>query len=437
MRVPQNHAAARRAVAKPGAQQAVLARLEQATRLEEENRQLRSEVEQRRQAEQLALRQSAVLLQSMEALAGGADLDTCLGQVLKATVDHLGALGGTLWFPDRASGRALLHMEYLDGRVIPARASRHPAVLQPPRIGGLPFSTFPAASAERYLLAYEVCGLPEQSRAYIMSLGVRALLTVPMTLGGEPLGWICIRTDGPDARGTAAQVRMAEVLAGQAALAIQMARLSQRARDAAVLEERNRIAREIHDTLAQSFTGVLVNLQACTRALARSDEQLAVAHVGHARDLAVAGLQEARNSVRTLRPHAREAPCLSAQLGLLAQTIQETGMIEARFSQRGEPRPLDPAHVMEVLRIAQESTTNVLKHARAGAVHIELVYGAQELLLRVSDDGRGFEPGGEQDGFGLLGMQERAQRVGSRLSIHSAPGAGTCICIGVPYAAHG
>jgi len=407
---------------------------EKAWHLERENRALRAEIEQRRLAEKLARDQSAMLIHSMDFLASESHVDAFLGHVLKTTVDQLSAVGGTLWFPDHDTGTARLHLEYLDGKLIPARESRHPAVLQPPPIGGVPLSTFPPQGAETYMLCYEVSGMPEQNRAYIMSLGVKTLLTVPMNIGAEQVGWICIRSTGIDTDKMASQIRVAEALAGQAALAIRMTDLSGRARQAAVLEERNRIAREIHDTLAQGLTGVIVNLEASSRALKRQEPALAAEHIEHARELAQDGLAEARNSVRALRPNTPHPTCLVSQLDYLVRMVKESGAVQARFAVVGQKRPVPEAQLTEILRIAQESSTNVLRHAKAESMLIRLSFEESCIGLTISDDGEGFVPNPAHEGFGLVGMQERAQRIGGQLSIHSVPGAGTRISLSVRYA---
>lgn len=407
---------------------------EKAWLLERENKALKAEIEQRRLAEKLASDQSAMLIQSMDFLASESHVDAFLGHVLKTTVDQLAAVGGTLWFPDHESGTARLHLEYLDGKLIPARESRHPAVLQPPPIGGVPLSTFPPQGAETYMLCYEVSGMPEQNRAYIMSLGVKTLLTVPMNIGSEQVGWICIRSTGIDTDKMASQIRVAEALAGQAALAIRMTDLSGRARQAAVLEERNRIAREIHDTLAQGLTGVLVNLEASSRALKRHEPSLAAEHIEHARELAQEGLAEARNSVRALRPNTPQSTCLVSQLEYLVRMVKESGAVQARFTLVGQKRPVPEAQLSEIVRIAQESTTNVLRHAKAANMLIQLSFEEACIGLTIADDGEGFVPNPANEGFGLVGMQERAQRIGGQLGIHSVPGTGTRISLSVRYA---
>jgi signal transduction histidine kinase len=401
--------------------------------LQQENKALLAEVDQWRLAAELARDQSAMLIKSLDILTSDSPLDTFLGHVLKTTVDQLEAVGGTLWFPDQDSGTARLHLEYVQGQMVNARNSSHPAVLFPPPIGGVPLSTFPDRRAETYLLCYEVAGMPDENRAYIMSLGVKSLLTVPMVLGNETVGWICIRSNRVDHDTMKSQIRVAEALAGQATLAMQMARLSETARQSAVLEERNRIARDIHDTLAQGFTGVVVNLEASSRALKKDDHELAAVHIEHARELAQHGLAEARNSVQALRPHPAVDASIQKELQALASLLLETGAVQSQFVCTGEVRSIAPEIWTEMIRIAQESTTNVLKHAQAQNVHIALAFEHHSLTLTVSDDGLGFELKTDtHDGFGLIGMQERAQRIGGRLQIHGRPGQGTRIVLSVP-----
>lgn len=408
---------------------------EHAWRLEQEKKALELEVTQRRLAEEIAHGQSEMLIQSLGFLASESNLDKFLGHVLKVTVDQFGGVGGTLWFPDRDAGTARLHLEYLDARVIPASESRHPAVRHPPPVGGGPMSTFPGERAETYVLSYEVSGMPEENRAYIMSLGVRALLTVPMVLGKETVGWICIRSSRMDTREMQSKIRVAEALASQATLAVQMARLAEQARQAAVLEERNRIARDIHDTLAQGFTGVVVNLEASSRALKKDSVGVALEHIEHAQQLAQAGLEEARLSVRALRPEA------SADLGLaldaLLARIKDTGSIEATLNVVGTRRGLTREAEVELARIAQESVTNVLKHAHAGHVRLTLDFAADSVSLSIADDGGGFDKKARHEGFGLIGMRERAERLGASLSIETYPGGGTTVRVALPQAPAG
>ncbi len=390
--------------------------------LEQVNRTLEREVIQHRLAEELARDQSQMLIESLGMLTES-NLDNFLGHVLKVTVQQLEGVGGTLWFPDPDTRTTRLHLEYVDSRVLPAGQSQHPAVVQPLPIGGRGVSTFPIEHPETYVLSGSVDGMPEENRAYINSLGVRMLLTVPMVLGRETVGWICVRSSRADPSEFESKIHLAEALAGQATLAVQMARLGEQAREAAVLGERNRIARDIHDTLAQGFTGVVVNLEAAARSLRKDNARVALEHIEHARDLARSCLDEARLSVRALRPESASASLAEA----LRAQVERFGPlgINAALEMEGEPAVLERRAEAELLRIAQESVTNVLKHAQARTVRIRLAWSVECVTLAIADDGRGFDPHAHHDGFGLIGMHERACRIGAALRVDAAPGLGT------------
>lgn len=400
---------------------------ERAWRLQQSNLLLEQEVTQRRLAEELARGQSEMLIHSLGMLAVEANLDTFLGHVLRATVDQMGAVGGTLWFPEDDGLSARLHLEYIDGRIIGGSSSRHPAAHQALPAGGGPKSTFPNERAETYTLLHEVSGMPEENRAYIASLGVRALLTVPMKLDDEVVGWLCIRSNRPDPREMHSKLRIAEALASQATLAIQMARLNEQVRVAALHEERNRIARDIHDTIAQALTGVVVNLEAAMRALRKESPDAALTHIDHARELAQTGLQEARASVRALRPDDHEPVELPPLIEGLVRRAAAAGTVSMEFRTEGTPSLLPPRTSVELWRIAQEAITNVLRHSCASRAGVRLVYGEQGVELTISDDGVGFDPARHHEGFGLLGMRERARSVGASLRIAAEPGGGTVV----------
>jgi signal transduction histidine kinase len=377
-----------------------------------------------RTAEELARGQSQMLIQSMSFLAAESNLDTFLGHVLKVTVQQLDGVGGTLWFPDPLTGTTRLHLEYLDKRIIPACESQHPAVLRPLPVGGRGVSTFPIEHAETYVLSGAVAGMPEENRAYIYSLGVRTLLTVPMILGRETVGWICVRSSQADLAELERKIHLAEALANQATLAVQMARLGEQAREAAVLSERNRIARDIHDTLAQGFTGVLLNLEAANRTLKKSNLDEAMEHIDLARGLAQSCLQEARLSVSALRPEVSQRADLQQMLRTQVERLLASG-IHATLRNSGAATDLLPQVEAELARIAQESITNVLKHAQPRQVDVSLVYAPNRITLSIVDQGEGFDVNLRHDGFGLLGMRERAERIGARLIITSTPRLGT------------
>jgi PAS domain S-box-containing protein len=200
-----------------------------------------------------------------------------------------------------------------------------------------------------------------------------------------------------------------------------------------VVEERTRIAREIHDTLAQGFTGIVIQLEAAEDVLATQPEAARL-HVLRARTLARESLAEARRSVWALRPPALGADDLGyAFLHLVHKLAEESGT-PIGFTLQGVLRPLSQDIEHHLLRIGQEALTNALRHAQASEIRVTLTCGDDRIELSVEDNGAGFDmtaPAYRQ-GLGLRGMQERAESLGGKLTITSEPGQGTRNRVVVP-----
>jgi PAS domain S-box-containing protein len=199
---------------------------------------------------------------------------------------------------------------------------------------------------------------------------------------------------------------------------------------ASILEERNRMAREIHDTLAQAFTGILIQVGAATQVLEDEPEATQV-HLDTIEDLARLGLTEARRSVTALRPQLLEEGNLSTALDRLVTQMRAATDTTLIYKIQGVAYSLPTEVDNNLLRIGQEALTNAIKYARASEIQIKLTYDDAQCCLRVKDDGQGFAvvtapPVG---GFGLLGMSERAERIGAQLRIESQPGQGTEIVV--------
>ena len=203
--------------------------------------------------------------------------------------------------------------------------------------------------------------------------------------------------------------------------------------EVAILEERNRMAREIHDTLAQGFTGILLQLEAAEAAV---EAGLPIEpYLGRARDLARFGLGEARRSVLALRPLALEENGLEQALQQLAGRSSVEGALTCEFSAAGAVRRLHADLELALFRIAQEAVGNAIKHAKATRVWIELAFEPHLVRLSVEDDGVGLTkaPGETaRAGYGLVLMQERAQQLGGTLAVESRPGAGAKVTVTVP-----
>ncbi|GAA1295396.1 sensor histidine kinase [Saccharothrix xinjiangensis] len=214
------------------------------------------------------------------------------------------------------------------------------------------------------------------------------------------------------------------------------AQLLVQAREAGVLDERQRMAGEIHDTLAQGLAGILTQLQAAEQA---SDHPAtARRHVANAMDLARESLVEARRTVRAVGPSALAESRLPDAIGDVARRWSEVNRVEAVLTTTGDARPMRTDVEVALLRTAQEALANVAKHARADRVALTLSYMEDLVTLDVLDDGVGFlvdakRAGGSPDGgFGLAGMRQRVRRLAGRLDVESEPGGGTAITVTVP-----
>jgi PAS domain S-box-containing protein len=203
-----------------------------------------------------------------------------------------------------------------------------------------------------------------------------------------------------------------------------------RAEHASILEERNRMAREIHDTLAQSFTGILLQVGAATQVPVDEPEVTQV-YLEMIDELARTGLAEARRSVAALRPQLLEEGNLESALHRLVTQMRSTINTVLIYETQGTAYSLPADVENNLLRIGQEALTNAIKYAYAGEIRVELVYSQTQCILRVKDDGRGFGVGSTRlsRGFGLLGMSERAERISAQLAIQSQPGQGTEIIV--------
>ena len=206
-----------------------------------------------------------------------------------------------------------------------------------------------------------------------------------------------------------------------------------RAEATSILEERNRMAREIHDTLAQSFTGIIIHARAAASKIT-VDPKKAQDYLVQVQNLARTGLAEARRSVEALRrPYLLENNDLLSAFKHLTTQLESSAGTTIMCEAIGIPYLLPSEVENNLLRIGQEALTNSLKYARATEIRVELIYQSTQCILRIKDDGQGFsiDCSSSHNSFGLLGMSERADLIGAQLQIQSAPGQGTEIAVSV------
>jgi signal transduction histidine kinase len=262
---------------------------------------------------------------------------------------------------------------------------------------------------------------------------MHTFLGVPIVSGGEVSGafYLTNKRGGRRTSFTDADERLLEVLASHAAVAIENARLHERSRELTVVEERNRLARELHDAAVQTIFSVSLTAEAAA-ALVDRDPAQAKAELRHLQELARTAMDELRSLVFELRPADLESdglvPTLRKHVAVL-ERVHGTPIELAIDGERRLPRGVEA----EVFRIAQEALTNALRHAGAARVAVSLALDGSRLELAVRDDGCGFVPERARGRhLGLVSMEERAARLGGRLAVESRPGAGTTVRLEAP-----
>ncbi len=214
------------------------------------------------------------------------------------------------------------------------------------------------------------------------------------------------------------------------------AELAAAERRAGMLEERQRLARDIHDTLAQGFTSIVMHLEAAEQALP-GDAATLQRHLDLARATARSSLEQARRVVYALRPQSLDQRSLADAIERTAARWQEESGIALTTTVTGEPIPLHPEIEVTLLRAAQEALANVRKHAQATAVQLTLSYMADRVVLDVHDNGVAFAGAAASPlsgGYGLQGMRERAEQCGGSVTVESEAGLGTTVVVSIPIA---
>ncbi|MBF2088797.1 MAG: GAF domain-containing protein [Synechococcales cyanobacterium K44_A2020_017] len=271
----------------------------------------------------------------------------------------------------------------------------------------------------------------------------KAIYCVPIRLEGQIWGFLIFDDCREVKQRDVSELSVLKIAANCIGSGIQQQRTQQalikaeQAKQSAILEERNRMAGELHDTLAQSFTGISLQVEAAKPLLGQTSS--AVSRIlDHLKDLAEAGLAAARQSVWALYPAAADYSDLAQLLYESLEAMSRNTATQIEVNVHGTPYPLPTFISMNLLRIGQEALTNALKHAQAQAITIDLTYEGNsqtghDILLNICDDGCGFTPPTAPDaingGFGLVSMSERCNRIGAQLSITSALGKGTRVSV--------
>jgi signal transduction histidine kinase len=370
---------------------------------------------------------NAVIRANLERLAGQTDLLSFMGHML---------LEATRQF-DAVSGAVIALKDSLQQWRIVAHV-RDGKLGEPPFAASVPVngSSFTARFAElrepMYLdIAREDTDAWPGVLDFHRSEGAVGTVLYPLVFGPRSVGFLVLTF-----KRNAQDVQKSELLvalAQQATLAVQLTRLAYSAKEAAVLMERTRIGQEIHDGLAQSFTGILMQLGAVEEfpSCKKRGSELA-GTLSRIRELARYGLAEARRSVMALRLDQTRRPGLEIALRQLADRSTVPGGVTCTFEGGGIATGLRPEHEHELLRIAQEAVSNAVRHAHPHSVRITMTDEPAHWELAVADDGVGMDEQPDvhaREGFGLSSMQQRAGAIGGEWHIDSQPGAGTRVSV--------
>ena len=412
---------------------------ERTTELRQVNEELRAEITERKRAEealraseQVARGQVEALAQSLDVLATAPAPDKFLGQMLSTMGRLLNAQSVILWLLDDAND-SLVVRAAAEGANFAATDPEHPyiknasswkedKVLQETVFTGAPVVCEDIEHDPR---------VSNDIRDYFRSKGTKKYMTIPTLVGGHVKGFIGIR-HGARPLYQPEEIELAQALAHQAMLAIQLNLFAEQSQQAAVLEERNRMARDIHDTLAQGFTGVIIQLEAAEDATSCGQQTEADKHLHRAAGLARQSLSEARRSVHALRPDALERDNFwDALKGIIKNTTAGTAL-HTTFELRGKLPELPRIWQENLLHIGQEALTNTLKYADAKNFRARLTCNGKGVRLELRDDGAGFDLKDRNDGLGLTGMRERVEQMSGELEITSERGKGTNIVVALP-----
>ena len=389
---------------------------------------------ERRRAECSATMQTEVVKLALDLLVREPDIEGFFGGLAKTMVEESESHTCAVWLLDEKNQQCELWLAYVKDRLFtapkgglqnsPDATSDKIAFLQ--AMAGHLFEYAPGWSRT---VEYPVDDerLPQVIREFGRQMDWHSTVATPLQLGTRTLGWMTVCSlNRSDTQSHWGRLVLIEAIARQAALALHHSRVVDHSRSEerrkAILEERNRLARDIHDNLAQGFAAILMQLQAAQRENVSLPPSVSTS-ITTAVDLARTHLTEARRSVGALRPNVGNGEDICTALKRLTDLNRRTTSVPIDLVLDELPRFGDGVE-REIVAIVQEALTNAVRHSEAGKITVRAAVQSVGLRLSVADDGRGIsrEP---STGFGMTSMQERAERIGASLTIVTAPRNGT------------
>lgn len=355
----------------------------------------------------------AALNESLLAISGNLALDAVLQRVVDVARGLIHASFGAVGVADeRQRLRHLITSPPTGSSADADAAGIFPALLK----SDTPYATSDVQSDSRF--AGWPPGYPD----------LKSFLSVPIVAAGEIVGRFYLGNENtwgftPEHRG------LVELLAPHAGIAITNARLYEQSRELSVVQERNRLARELHDSVTQTMFSMKLAAESAT-VLVDKDATAARTQLLHMQELARQASSEMRSLIFELRPPELEIEGLVQTLAKHIDVLARVHAVDIELHHRGDGI-VDPAQEAEVFRVVQEALNNAIRHADADRIVVDVVNEVDKLVVSVSDDGVGFDPSASRNTrrLGLVSMNERAQALGAELSISSAVGRGTVVAL--------
>ncbi|HIK14882.1 MAG TPA: sensor histidine kinase [Leptolyngbyaceae cyanobacterium M33_DOE_097] len=363
------------------------------------------------------------------------ELDRSLGNLLQTMAEQLHSSSAALWLLCTSSNAFRPRLVYLNGDVIPV-VPQTISFLEAQWLRGrsIPYDlSFEDHLCDRtpviYNLEQRSSGANVQYQL-MHHLGFETLLSVPLLLNLNTIGSFTICFTQPR-EFEAQELALVQALAQQAILGIQLLNQVDDVKQAAIYEERNRLAGEIHDTLAQTFTGISVQLS-LAQWLIQHHPEAVTPILSRVKELSQLGLIEAHRAVWSLYPTSETYTDFTQKLSQFIEQWTCDTLLETSLRILGTPFVVSSVIGHNLLKIGQEAISNTLKHAHASKLLVIVTYGSETVSLCVRDNGQGFSIGFDNGGFGLIGIARRVELIGGQLSIHSQLKQGTEIRVEVP-----
>jgi signal transduction histidine kinase len=372
--------------------------------------------------------QSDAVQLALELLVREPDITGFFRAFIRTLVEESASHACSVWLLEQDGTRCELWMANIDGAFF-MKESEGWAGLTLPRDG---MAAHLLAHRPGWTETMEYAGndarFPDAVQAFNRARDIDSVVVAPLVLSTRNLGWVALSTGATSECEVLWRRALVEAMARQATLALHQSRLAEQSRveerRQAVLEERNRMARDIHDTLAQGFGAILMQLQSAQRSGAVLPAAVARS-LDTAVDLARTHMVDARRSVSALRPQPAETEDVAAALVRMTDLARRTTDIPIALDLAALP-PLGGGVDREIIGIAQEALTNAVRHARARQISVQAsAVRSVGFRLSIADDGRGIAREHRGAGFGMTSMQERAERIGASLTIVTAPRSGT------------